>query len=70
MKDNYDFFKVKKGSIIPISEKQIKVNIPLDKEILDWFRAKVHVMGGGDYQALINRALYEYIQCQENQTVN
>ncbi|MBZ8178540.1 BrnA antitoxin family protein [Oscillatoria salina IIICB1] len=70
MKDNYDFSKGKKGAMIPISEKQIKVNIPLDKEILDWFRTKVHAMGGGDYQALINQALHEYIQCQENQTVN
>ncbi|WP_225977507.1 BrnA antitoxin family protein [Nostoc sp. CENA543] len=34
----------------------------LDDEILAWFREQVHLAGGGNYQALINDALREYIQ--------
>jgi hypothetical protein len=33
----------------------------LDDEVLDWFRAKVHAAGGGNYQALMNDALREHI---------
>jgi uncharacterized protein (DUF4415 family) len=62
MKDNYDFSKGKKGAVIPLPQNQTKINIPLDNEILDLFRNRVREMGGGDYQALINQALYEYIK--------
>lgn len=62
MKDNYDFSEGKRGAVIPLDIHQTKVNISLDNEIIDWFRHQVHTMGGGDYQALINEALREYIK--------
>ena len=38
------------------------ITIRLDNEVLDWFRNHVIQVGGGDYQALINDALREYIR--------
>jgi hypothetical protein len=62
MKDNYDFSQGKRGAIVPIASNQIKVNIVLEKEVVDWFRAKIHQQGGGDYDNLINEVLREYIK--------
>lgn len=39
-----------------------RVTIPLDDDVLEWFRSQVHEMGGGNYQSLINAALREYMQ--------
>ena len=38
------------------------ITIRLDNEVLDWFRNHVIQADGGDYQALINDALREYIR--------
>jgi len=38
------------------------ITIRLDNEVLDWFHNHVIQVGGGDYQALINDALREYIR--------
>jgi len=32
---------------------------------LEWLRNKVHVAGGGDYTALINAVLKEYVQSNQ-----
>lgn len=37
-------------------------------DVLDWFRAKVHAHGGGNYQTLVNRALRAYIVQQSGVT--
>ena len=39
-----------------------RITIRLDDDILAWFRAQVHAMGGGNYQTLINNALREHMQ--------
>jgi uncharacterized protein (DUF4415 family) len=39
-----------------------RITIRLDKDILAWFKGRVHEQGGGNYQTLINDALREYIQ--------
>jgi hypothetical protein len=64
MKDEYDFRHGVRG---PIESPQGKtrITIRLDDDILEWFRAKAHQVGGGNYQTMINRALREYIQGQE-----
>jgi len=31
-------------------------------EVLDWFKARVHEAGGGNYQSLVNAALVEHIR--------
>lgn len=38
-----------------------RITIRLDEDILQWFKARVHAAGGGNYQTLINAALREHI---------
>lgn len=64
MKKEYDFSKGKRGAVIRAPATKIRITLSLDEDILDWFRAEVHKMGGGDYQTLINQALREYVQNQ------
>ncbi len=66
MRKEYDFSKGKRGAVIPVSPGKTRVTIRLDNSILDWFRAAVESQGGGSYQALINKALRDYIdKCDE-----
>ncbi len=58
----YDFSQGKRGAIDPIPPGKTRITIRLDDDILAWFRAKVHVAGGGNYQTLINSALRQHIQ--------
>lgn len=62
MKDKYDFSKAKRGAIDPAPSGTTRITISIDDEILDWFRRQVHSAGGGNYLALINKALREYIE--------
>ena len=62
MKKQYDFSQGRRGAVVPVPAGKTHVTIPLDNDILEWFRARVHEMGGGNYQTLINGALREYIQ--------
>jgi uncharacterized protein (DUF4415 family) len=62
MKREYDFSKGKRGAIVPPEPGKTRITIRLDNEILDHFRKRVHEMGGGNYQTLINNALGEYIR--------
>jgi uncharacterized protein (DUF4415 family) len=61
MKEEYDFSKGKRGAIEPAPPGKTRITIRLDNDILDWFRHEVDVMGGGNYQTLINNALREYV---------
>jgi uncharacterized protein (DUF4415 family) len=62
MKNEYDFSKGKRGALDPIPAGKTRITIRIDDDILDWFRAQVDEMGGGNYQTLMNQALREYIQ--------
>jgi uncharacterized protein (DUF4415 family) len=61
MKREYSFSKGKRGAILNEPGKT-RITIRLDNEILDHFRKRVHAMGGGNYQTLINDALREHIR--------
>ena len=50
MKREYDFSGGKRGAIVPISPGKTRVTIPLDNEVLHWFRSQVHEMGGGNFR--------------------
>ncbi len=65
MQENYDFSKGNRGAVIPTPSNKIKVNLTLDKEIIDWFQAKVNELEGGDYHQLINHVLQDYIKKEE-----
>lgn len=62
MKKEYDFNRGKRGAVVQIPSGKTRITIRLDDEVLDWFRAQAHAMGGGNYQTLINSALQEYVQ--------
>lgn len=65
MKAEYDFSKAKRGAVIPTPRGKTRIMLVLDDKVLDWFRRQVHVTNGGDYLALINDALKEYVREQE-----
>lgn len=62
MKREYDFSKGKRGPVVSPEPGKTRITIRLDNEILGHFRKRVHEMGGGNYQTLINDALREYIR--------
>ena len=64
MKAEYDFRGAKRGAIDPLPAGKTRIAIPLDDEILRWFKDAVNAAGGGNYQILINNALREYIHHQ------
>jgi len=61
MKQEYDFSQGKRGAIdkTPCGK---RITIRLDDDIIEWFRERVHAMGGGNYQSLINNALRDRVQ--------
>ncbi|MFH1122653.1 MAG: BrnA antitoxin family protein, partial [Pseudomonadota bacterium] len=42
-----------------------RITIRLDRDIIDWFRSQVEEQGGGNYQTILNDALRQYIERQE-----
>ena len=62
MDEQYDFSQGKRGAIKPSPPGKTRITIRIDDDILEWFRASVHKMGGGNYQTLINDALRQHIQ--------
>ena len=68
MKTNDDFSKARRGAVMPASSKKVRITIRLDRDVLDWFRSKVEVQGGGNYQTMLNDALRTYTE-QQSQSV-
>ena len=65
MKAKYDFSKGKRGAVLPNSGNKVRITIRLDRDIIDWFRSQVEEQGGGNYQTILNDALRQYIERQE-----
>jgi uncharacterized protein (DUF4415 family) len=63
--NNYDFSKARRGAVVPTSDKKVRITIRLDRDLVDWFRAKVEVQGGGNYQTMLNNALRSYTEHQD-----
>jgi uncharacterized protein (DUF4415 family) len=64
LKKEYDFAKGKHGPVLPVPPGKTRITIRIDSAVLDWFRAKVHESGGGNYQTLMNDALREHMSRQ------
>jgi uncharacterized protein (DUF4415 family) len=62
MKAKYDFSKGKRGAVLPQTGNKVRITIRLDRDIVDWFRAKVEEQGGGNYQSMLNNALRKHIE--------
>ncbi len=65
MKEEYDFSQGKRGAIDAVPPGKTRITIRLDTDILDWFRNQVNMAGGGNYQTLINQALRQHVERQE-----
>ena len=65
MKKNYDFRKAKRGAVIQPPAGKTRITIRIDDDVLEWFRKQIHEAGGGSYQAMMNRALREYMEREE-----
>jgi uncharacterized protein (DUF4415 family) len=65
MQSEYDFSQGKRGAINSTPTGQTRITLTLDDDVIDWFRDSVHQTGGGNYQALINNALHQYISNQQ-----
>ena len=65
MKSEYNFSKGKRGAVVPASKGKTRITIRIYDDILEWFRGEVDVMGGGNYQTLINQALRDYVTRQQ-----
>ena len=60
-----DFSKGKRGPVIKPDPNKVRITIRLDADIVEYFKNIVHKAGGGNYQTLINEALREHIQAQD-----
>ena len=66
MKTNsYDFTKARRGAVVQTSDRKVRITIRLDRDLVDWFRAKVETQGGGNYQTMLNNALRNYTEHQD-----
>ena len=65
-KEEFDFTQAKQGALVPDAPNKTRITIRLDNDVLNWFRNQVHEAGGGNYQTLINEALRQYIQVQDD----
>jgi uncharacterized protein (DUF4415 family) len=62
MKREYNFADAKRGAVISMPKGKTRITIPLDEDVLNWFRQQVNLAGGGNYQSLINDALRQHIR--------
>lgn len=65
MKKEYNFSKGKRGAVRPAPKGKTRITIRIDDDVLEWFRGEVEAAGGGNYQTLINQALREYLNQQQ-----
>ncbi|MBS1252864.1 MAG: hypothetical protein MAG451_01907 [Anaerolineales bacterium] len=64
-KKEYNFDNAEQGAVVKSPTGKTRITIRIDTDILNWFRDQVHEAGGGNYQPLINEALWEYIHYRE-----
>ena len=57
-----DFSQGKRGSVISTNSNKSRITIRLDRDLVDHFKQLVNEAGGGNYQTLINNALREYVE--------
>jgi uncharacterized protein (DUF4415 family) len=57
MKPEYDFSKARRGAVVPAAAGKTRITIRLDTDVIEWFKAQVNEVEGGNYQSLINAAL-------------
>jgi uncharacterized protein (DUF4415 family) len=64
-KKEYDFSQGERGAVVALKPGKTRITIRIDTDILNRFRQKVYAAGGGSYQTLINEALRDYLENQD-----
>ncbi len=57
-----DFSRGKRGPIIRADQNKTRITIRLDNDLIEHFKQLVNDAGGGNYQTLINNALREHVE--------
>jgi uncharacterized protein (DUF4415 family) len=65
-----DYSKGKRGPVVKADTKKVRITIRLDADIVEHFKNRVHPVGGGNYQTLINHALREYMNTDDKELEN
>jgi hypothetical protein len=65
MRKEYDFSKAKRGPVLRMPPGKTRITIRIDDDVLEWFRMQVHAAGGGNYQTVMNKALRDCMERQE-----
>ena len=65
MRKEPDISTGRRRAFAPPSSGTTRIAIRLDDDLLDWFRAQPSPAEGGDYQTLINEALWKFIATQD-----
>ncbi len=65
MKANYDFSKAHRGAVVTPSGNKMRITIRLDRDLIKWFKSKAEDQGGGSYQTMLNDALREFTEHQD-----
>jgi len=63
VKKQYDFRDGKRGAVLPVPAGKTRITIPIDNDVLTWFREQVQATGG-NYPTLINRVLRDHVRGQ------
>jgi len=64
MRDEYDFSEAERGSVVEPPGGKTRITPRLDEDLVQWFKAQVEAKGGGNFQAMINSALRNYVEHQ------
>jgi uncharacterized protein (DUF4415 family) len=65
MNNKYDFSKARRGAVVSHPGNKVRITIRLDRDIVEWFKAKVERQGGGNYQTRLNDALRSFTEHQD-----
>ena len=65
MNKKYDFSNARRGTVVAPSGNKVRITIRLDRDIVEWFKAKVDRQGGGNYQTSLNDALRTFTEHQD-----
>jgi uncharacterized protein (DUF4415 family) len=66
MKQDYDFFKAKRGAVVKTKPGKTRITIRLDNSVMSWFREQAHASRGASYQSLINEAVAWHVAAERN----
>lgn len=62
MRDEYDLSNATRGPVVQPDGRKTRITIRLDSDLVEFFRQQAERSAGGQYQALINRALRHHVE--------